>query len=258
MPSRAASLQALRLGEAAAARAADDGDEETAAQRGVPVDELGDGAEQDVGRLQGLYAAGEQGYDGVLRQPEAGAGGGAAVAGGEAVEVDAGVDDGDLAGVGLVVADELVGLFGGVRDEAVGGGDDLGLADDAGGGLGRVALGQCGVLDLGHGVHGVDEGDAPAFGGEPAHVPRQPVVGVDEVVVAGAVAGPGPHDPVGEGAQLGRQLLLGEALVRTRVHVAHEDPGASSTTGGRPPVVARVKTSTSMPMAARRLASSTM
>lgn len=50
-------------------------------------------------------------------------------------------------------------------------------------------------------------------------------MGVDEVVVAGPVAGPGLHDAVGEGAQLGRELLLGEAFVRARVHVPYEDPG---------------------------------
>ena len=122
----------------------------------------------------------------------------------ETVEVDPGVDDGDLVGVGLVVADEFARLLGGVGDQPVGGADDLGLADHAGGRLGGVAGGQRGVLDLGHGVHGVHQRHAPALGGQPADVAGEPVVGVDEVVVAGAVAGPGLHHPVREGAQLGR------------------------------------------------------
>lgn len=141
-------LQALRLGEAAAAGAADDGDEEAAAQRGIPVDQDGDGAQQDVGGLQRLDPPGEERDDGVLRQTEAGAGGGPAVADREAVEVHAGVDDGHLAGVGLVVPDELVGLLGGVRDEPVGGGHDLGLADDAGGRFGVSPSASAAFLTL--------------------------------------------------------------------------------------------------------------
>ena len=88
---------------------------------GALVQEDGDRAQQDVRGLQGLDAAREERDQRVLRQAEAGAGGGAAVGGAEAVEVHAGVDDGDLAGVGVVVAYEFVGLLGGVRDEAVGG-----------------------------------------------------------------------------------------------------------------------------------------
>ncbi|CAM5453397.1 hypothetical protein SPURM210S_06586 [Streptomyces purpurascens] len=138
---------------------------------------------------------------------------------GGAGQVHAGVDHGELVQVGGVVLCQVVGLFGGVGDEAVGGGDDLGLADDAGGGLGAVAVGQVGVLDLGHGVHGVHQGDAPALGGEPADVAGEPVVGVDQVVVAGAVVGPCLHDAVGEGAQLGGEVLLVEALVGAGVDV---------------------------------------
>ncbi len=142
------------------------------------------------------------------------------------------MDDGDLAGVGGVVVDQLVGLAGGVGDQAVGGVDDLRLADDAGGRLGGVALGEGGVLDLGHGVHGVHQGDAPALGRQPADVAGEPVVGVDQVVVAGTVAGPRLHHAVGEGAELRGQLLLGEPLVRTRVDVPDEDAGGQLD-GGR-------------------------
>ncbi len=164
--------------------------------------------------------------------PLAGAGFGALGEGAEAVEVHAGVDDGDLGRVGGVVPDQLVGLLGGVGDQPVGGGDDLGLADDAGGGLGGVAVGQVGVLDLGHGVHGVHQGGAPALGGEPADVAGEPVVRVDQVVVAGAVTGPRLHHAVREGAQLGGEVLLRQALVGAGVDVADEDAGGELD-GGR-------------------------
>ncbi len=59
-------------------------------------------------------------------------------------------------------------------------------------------------------------------------------MGVDEVVVAGPVAGPGLHHAVGEGAQLGRELLLGETFVRARVHVPYEDPGGQLDHGRQP------------------------
>src|SRR5690606_34170696 len=222
----------LRLGESAAAGAADHGHAQPGAQFGALGEQHGDGAEQHVGGLEGLDASCEERDQRVLGQAEAGAGGGAAVGGAEAGEVHAGVDDGDLGGVGAVVVDELAGLLVGVGDQPVGGGDDLGLADDAGGGLGGVAVGQVGVLDLGHGVHGVHQRHAPALGGEPADVAGEPVVGVDQVVVAGAVAGPGLHDAVGEGAQLGGQVLLGESLVGTGVDVPDEDAGGE-VHGGR-------------------------
>lgn len=57
-------------------------------------------------------------------------------------------------------------------------------------------------------------------------------MGVDQVVVAGAVAGPGLHHAVREGAQLGGQVLLGEALVGARVDVPDEDAGGQLD-GGR-------------------------
>ncbi len=216
-------LQALRLGEATAAEAADDGHEEAGAQVGALVQQHGHRAQEHVRSLEGLDTAREEGNQGVLRETEAGTGGGTAVGGAEALEVDARVDHGDVVPVGGVVPYELLGLLGRVRDQAVGGGDDLGLADDAGGRLGGVAVGQVGVLDLGHGVHGVHQGGAPALGGEPADVAGEPVVGVHQVVVAGTVARPGLHHAVREGAQLGGELLLGEALVGAGVDVPDED-----------------------------------
>lgn len=60
----------------------------------------------------------------------------------------------------------------------------------------------------------------------------QPVVRVHQVVVAGAVAGLGLHHPVGEGTELGGQLLLGQSLVGAGVDVPDEDTG-SELHGGR-------------------------
>lgn len=57
-------------------------------------------------------------------------------------------------------------------------------------------------------------------------------MGVHEVVVAGAVTGPGLHHAVGEGAELGGQLLLGQPFVRARVDVPDEDAGGQFD-GGR-------------------------
>ena len=81
MPSRAASFcRPSGLGEAAAARAADDRYDEPGAQRRVLVQQQRDRAQQDVGGLQRLDAAGEERDQRVLRQTEPGPGGGAAVA----------------------------------------------------------------------------------------------------------------------------------------------------------------------------------
>lgn len=57
-------------------------------------------------------------------------------------------------------------------------------------------------------------------------------MGVDQVVVAGAVAGPGLHHAVREGAQLGGEVLLVESLVGARVDVADQDAGGELD-GGR-------------------------
>jgi hypothetical protein len=78
------------------------------------------------------------------------------------------VDDLDAAGVGVVEVDQLLGLDVGVGDEHVRGLDHLLLADDAGLGLGGVALGERLVLDPGHRVHGVHQRHAPAVAGERA------------------------------------------------------------------------------------------
>ena len=143
----------------------------------------------------------KSGDERVLRQAEPCPRGGASVGGTEALQVDAGVDHGGTARIGVVVPDQLACLLGGVGDEAVGCPYYLRLADDAGGRLRSVAFCEGGVLHLGHGVHGVHQRYAPALCREPADVSREPVVGVDEVVVAGLVARLRAEDARGEGAE---------------------------------------------------------
>jgi hypothetical protein len=71
----------------------------------------------------------------------------------------------------------------------------------------------------------VDERHAPALGGVPADVAGEPVVGVDQVVVAAVVSGPGLPHAVREGAQVCGQVLLGQALVGSGGHVPYQDTG---------------------------------
>ena len=151
--------------------------------------------------------------------------GGRPAAGGEAVEVDAGRDDEGAGGVGAVEPHELAGLLLGVGDEPVGLGHHLLLADDPGPRLGAVADRQRLVLDLREGVRGVDQRHAPPVAGEPAHLARQPVVRVDDVVVAGLVLGLLAEHGGGEGAELGGQLLLAQALEGSGADVPHRHAG---------------------------------
>ena len=181
---------------------------------------LGDRVQQHVRGLERLDPAGEQQHVGVDRQPQAGAG----LGGGERaedVEVDAGVDHLDPARLGVVQLDQLLGLDVGVGDEHVGGLDHLLLADHPGDRLGGVAVGERGVLDLGHRVHRVDQRDAPAVARQRADLAGEPVVGVDGVVVAERLGGLRAQHLAGEHAELGGQLLLGEALERPGVDVPH-------------------------------------
>jgi hypothetical protein len=211
-------LQGMRLPGAAPGRAADHRDDEAVTELGPGLEQPGGGPQEDVGRLQRLEAADEEQEVGVLRDAETAAGS-APRAGGEQAEVDARGHGHDLAGVGAVEVDELVGLLVGVGDQAVGGGDDLGLTDRAGSGLGGVTLGQRQVLDPRHGVHRVDERHVPALGGQPGHLAGEPVVGVHEVVPAGRPGRLQPHQAGREGAQLGRQVLLGQPLEGASRHV---------------------------------------
>ncbi len=142
--------------------------------------------------------------------------------GSEHVEVDTGVHDVDAVRVGAVELDEVVALVGGVGHEPVGGIDHLLLADYAHGGLGGVTCGEVAVLHLGHRVHRVHERHVPALAGQPAHLPRQPVVRVNEVVPALRARGLGAHDSSGDGTQLSGEILLEQAFKRTGGDVPHE------------------------------------
>ena len=209
--------------EAAAGRAADDRHHEPGPQRGRLVEQLRDRAQQHVGRLERLDPAGEEQHVRVRGQAEVGAGAGL-VERAEHVEVDAGVHDLDAAGVGVVQVDQLLGLEVGVRDEHVGGLDDLLLADDPGDRLGGVPVGERVVLDLGHRVHRVHQRDAPAVAGQGADLAGEPVVGVDGVVVAERLRRLGAQHLAGEDAQLPGQLALGQPLERAGVDVVDQHP----------------------------------
>ena len=159
----------------------------------------------------------------VHRQPQPAPGSRARGPGVNSLRSTPGCTTSTRAGLGVVQLDQLARLDVGVGDQHVGGLDHLLLADQPGDGLGGVALGERGVLDLGHGVHRVHQRHAPAVAGQRADLPGEPVVRVDRVVVAGQVAGLGPHHLTGERAQLAGQLALGHPLERTRVDVADQD-----------------------------------
>ena len=175
------------------------------------------------GRLQRLDAAGEHQHHRVLRAGRAAAR--AEVERTEDVEVDAGVHDLDAGRVGVVELEQLLGLDVGVRDQHVGGLDDLLLADHPRRRLGGVPDGQRGVLDLGHRVHRVHQRHAPPVADQGADLAGEPVVRVHDVVPALVVAGLGPQHLAGEHAQLAGELALGEALERAGVHVVDGDAG---------------------------------
>ena len=128
-------------------------------------------------------------------------------------------------GVGVVQLEELAGLDVGVRDQHVGGLDDLLLADHTSRRLERVPHRERRVLDLGHGVHGVHQRDAPPVPHQGTDLAGEPVVRVHDVVPALVVAGLGTEHLTGEGTQLTGQLRLGQTLERAGVHVVHGDTG---------------------------------
>ena len=227
---RGEALQLARGVQAGAARATEHRHDQVGAQLRPAREQVGGGAQQHVRGLERLDPADEQQHAGVRRQAGRGPGGGP-VAGGEQLEVDARGHHPDLAGVGVVQLDQLAGLVVGVGHQPVGGLDDLRLADLAPRRLGRVTVGELGVLDPGHGVHRVHERHPPAVGGQPAHLAGEPVVGVHEVVPPLGPRGLGPHHPGGEGAQLARQVLLAQPLVRPGGDVADHHPGRQL--GGR-------------------------
>ena len=81
--------------------------------------------------------------------------------GGEDGEVHARGSDVDVVEVGAVVGDEFGGLGAGVGDQPRGAVHDPVFAVLTAARLGLFAGLQEEVLDLGHGVHGVDQRDAP-------------------------------------------------------------------------------------------------
>jgi len=83
----------------------------------------------------------------------------------------------------------------------------------------HVAGGQGGVLDLAQGVHGLHQRHPPALLGHRAHLARQPVVGVHEVVPAGGVGRLDAQRLEREVADLSRDVGLVELLERARRHV---------------------------------------
>ncbi len=89
--------------------------------------------------------------------------------------------------------DEVPGLVLGRGDQSIGLDDHLLLTDDAGEGLGAVAVGQRCVLDPTQGMGGVDEGHPPPFTREPPDLAAEPVVRVDHVVPPRLVPHLGPQ-----------------------------------------------------------------
>ncbi|ODQ85276.1 hypothetical protein BFG51_05480 [Dietzia alimentaria] len=193
----------------------------------------------------------------MLPQPERAAGplGPALGAGGVLLEVGAGRDDVGMRGVGVVVVDEFAQFVGGIGDEPVGGVHDLLFTDPPGLGLGGVPLGEDRVLHRRQGVRGVHQWHPPVLGRDEPGLAREPVVGVDEVVVARRLPGLRPHHAGDERAQLRGQVLLAQALERSGHDVADQHAVArparptAATSGWR-----GVKISTSTPRRARRRA----
>ena len=215
-------LELARAGKSGAAGPTEDGEHEVVPPLRVTAEQLGADAKEDVGPFEGLDAADEEQDPTVAGEPErftrrVG------VPRGERREVDAGGDHAHLGRVGVVQLDEVGRLALGVRDQPVGGLDDLGLADLAAGRLRAVVGGQVQVLDPRHGVHRVDQRHAPPVSSEPADLAGEPVVGVQHVVPALGPGGRCAHHPGGERAELARQVGLPEALVRAGRDVPHRD-----------------------------------
>src|SRR5664280_3678530 len=144
---------------------------------------------------------------------------------GEHPEVDAGRHDPNLAGIRVIQVDQLTGLAPGVCHEAVSGVHDLSLTDLATRRLWRVPFRQPGVLDARHRVHRVHQRHPPTVSRQPAHLPGEPVVGVHEVIPALGSGRLRAHDPLGERAQLTREVSLAQALEWPCDDVAYVDPG---------------------------------
>ena len=107
---------------------------------------------------------------------------GLAVAGMEALEVDAAGGGADAAGVGLVEVDQEVALVRGPGDQQVRAGGNVMLAGDADGRLAAVGVTIVAVLDLAEGVEGGGVGTAPALSQRDAAEAGDPIVRVEDFV----------------------------------------------------------------------------
>jgi len=203
-----------------------------------PLEHPRRGPDQQVGRLQRLDPADEREDDGIGRQahflPR-----GLLRARTEQLQVHTRIDHADLRRRGAVQVDQLAGLVVGVGEQPVRGLDDLLLTEQPRGRFGYVVVREAGVLHLGHRVHGVDQWDRPTIAGEQADLSGQPVMRVDDVVPAGLVDRFGAQDGAGERAQLRRELVLRQALVRAGGNVADHHAGQQLDAGrqrgrGRP------------------------
>jgi hypothetical protein len=206
-------LELARTGQTGAAGTAEHGQHqpvEVGPPVGVAAEQLGADPQQHVWALQRLDAADEEKDAGATGQAQSAPSRGA-VTGGEGREVHAGCHDAYLGRVGVVELDEVSGLALGVGHEPVRRLDDLRLADLTAGRFWTVVRGEVEVLDPGHGVHRVDEGDAPAICRQPADLAGQPVVRVQDVVPALGPGGRRPHHAGGEGAQLAGQVRLAQS-----------------------------------------------
>ena len=149
-------------------------------QGGVLLGQVGQGADGDIGPLEGLDPPDEQEQRPVVAEIEAESEGGPGlglVAGGEQAVVDAGGDDLDAFGDGVVEALELGRLVVGKGQDGIGAADDLGL----GPGPQSVMVGVVLRLDPGQGVEGGHQGELELVLEDMARQSGQPVVGMDEV-----------------------------------------------------------------------------
>ena len=166
-----------------AARAADDDQAQPLPAGRLGPDQLGDGLDQHVGRLERLDPADEQDHLGPERHAELGPGP-RLIAGVERVQVHPGRDDGDLLGPGAVEARSARSPRRGCWRSA----RRLRRRSrprrrSRTSGSARWAVAQGGVLHPGHGVHGVDQRHpVPLLELDPGHT-GEPVVGVHEVVL---------------------------------------------------------------------------
>ena len=133
--------------------------------------------------------------------------------------------DVDARRIGVMQRNKLSRFGFGVDDQPVGLVDHLLFTDRAQRRLGCVAVGQRGVLHRGEGVRGVHQRHRPSIPGQPAHLARQPVVRMHDVVVPGLVRGLGAQHARGERTQLRGQVVLVQPFERAGHHVADQHAG---------------------------------